>query len=323
LALAFAIGKFAASRFDLKTARKIFLITLTWSFFIYIGALWGQINTISALLTFLAFYSVVDGRNRLGAFLLGAAVTLKIYPIITLPAFFVYILQKKNKQEAAKFLVYVSAIPVLFTVFVFAIFKWDILFFLRTIFYWTPVFESTAPLVQTGCMNIWSFTALFNIDISTFWILRFVWIPVLALASLYWIKKPKLAEADFNLFIISLYTLFIITYGWVTEQTFLDLLPFIFLQIVLFRPKKIYFYFLIVIQILVYSFSAFNGGLLIFQPMVQHFYPTFLVTPQTLNSFVISLAWTIRGTLGLIISIFLGLFLIMLINPSFLRIRRS
>ena len=68
-ALAFAIGKFAQNRFDKKTARNIFLIALTWIFFIYISALWGQLNMLSALLTFLAFYAVTTKRNTLGAVL--------------------------------------------------------------------------------------------------------------------------------------------------------------------------------------------------------------------------------------------------------------
>src|SRR4030067_3776317 len=46
LALAFFVAKFAVNRFDLKTARRLFLFVLTWSFFVYISALWGQINAI-------------------------------------------------------------------------------------------------------------------------------------------------------------------------------------------------------------------------------------------------------------------------------------
>jgi len=102
LALAFAVGTFAASRFNHKTARRVFLFVLTWSFFIFIGAMWGQINTLSALLTFLAFYAITQGRTKLSALLLGLAITLKIYPLIVLPAFFAYVLKNKNGKEAGK-----------------------------------------------------------------------------------------------------------------------------------------------------------------------------------------------------------------------------
>jgi Gpi18-like mannosyltransferase len=88
LGLAYSIGVFAANRFNRKTGLKIFFITLTGSFFIYIGAMWGQINTLSALLTFLAFYAVINQRTRVSALLLGTAITLKIYPLVPLPAFF-------------------------------------------------------------------------------------------------------------------------------------------------------------------------------------------------------------------------------------------
>ncbi len=114
-ALAFAVGKFAQTRFDKGTAQKIFLLALIWVFFIYIGAMWGQLNMLSALLTFLAFYAVTSKRNTLGALLLGVAVTLKIYPLIILPAFLAYILKNQDRKEAGKFTLYTCALPVVFT----------------------------------------------------------------------------------------------------------------------------------------------------------------------------------------------------------------
>ncbi len=79
-ALAFVVGKFVETRFDLRTARKVFWIILGWSFFIYVGAIWGQINALSALLTFSAFYAVTSHRGKAGAVLLGLAIALKTYP---------------------------------------------------------------------------------------------------------------------------------------------------------------------------------------------------------------------------------------------------
>jgi Gpi18-like mannosyltransferase len=101
LVLAYVLATFAAKRFDINTGKKIMLITFLWSFFIYIGALWGQINVISALLTFLAFYAVSTGRNKTGALALGTAITLKIYPIIALPAFFAFWLKKTGTKKAS------------------------------------------------------------------------------------------------------------------------------------------------------------------------------------------------------------------------------
>ncbi|MCL4430217.1 MAG: glycosyltransferase 87 family protein, partial [Chloroflexi bacterium] len=278
-ALAFAIGKFAQNRFDKKTARNIFLIALTWIFFIYIGAMWGQLNMLSALLTFLAFYAVTSKRNTLGALLLGLAVTLKIYPLIVLPAFLAYILKNQDRKEAGKFTLYTCALPVVFTLAVFAVYQWDILYFLRTIFYWTPVFETTNPTqIQGGAMNLWSFISLLNVDISQVWLLRFIWIPVLGVISLYWFRKPIMKVADLNLAIISFYLLFMLSYGWVTEQSFLDPLPFIFLQILAFRPKKIYMYALLAVQGLVFAFSTFNWGPFIFTPLLEKFNPPLLAS---------------------------------------------
>jgi hypothetical protein len=271
------------------------------------------------LLTFLAFYAVVSQRNKTGALLLGIAVTLKVYPLVTLPAFFAYILKKRNKIDAGKFLLYTFAVPILFTVFVFAVFRWDILYFLRTIFYLTPVFETNPVLIQGGAMNIWSFLALLNINIARISLLRLLWIPVLAVSSFYWLRKTKLDDASLNLSIISLYVLFMLTYGWVTEQTFLDLLPFIFLQIFAYRPKRNLLYLLVIIQILIFAFSAVNWGVFIFQPLVTRFSPSLLPLMQHLDPSASSLIWTIRGVLGLIVSISLAGFLTLLMKPSILK----
>lgn len=316
LALAYVVGRFAASRFEIKKARELFIITLIWSFIFYIGALWGQTNVLSALLTFLAFYAVINRKTSIGALLLGIAATLKIYPLIALPGFLAYILKKKNRGEASKFLLYVFAVPILFTLTVFASFVWNIVPFLQTIFYWTP--NSNPTQIQGGCMNIWSFSYLFNVDISKLGQLRLVWIPVLATISIYWLKKRTFDDADLNLSIISLYLLFMITYAWVTEQTFLDPLPFIFLQTLAFRPKRSQFYLLSAIQLLVFAFSMVNGGALIFQPLALRFSPTLVNTIQNLSPNTFSLAWTVRGYLGLIISLSLGGFLALLMKPSLL-----
>jgi hypothetical protein len=316
LVLAYVIGRFAQSRFNQKTARRIFLWTLTWSFFFYIGVLFGQINILSALLTFLAFYAVTAKRNGVGALLLGAAITLKIYPLIILPAFLFFVLKKQNKTEAGKFLFISCAVPIVFTFLVFSAFHWDILYFLRTIFYWTPILETKNPvLMQGGCMNVWSFFSLLNVDISQVWLLRFLWIPVVAAGSIYWLRKPTLEEPNFNLSIISIYILFLVTYGWVTEQMFIDPLPFIFLQIIAFRPKRSQFFFLVFIQILVFAFSAANWGVFIFEPFVARFYPPLVSVIQMITPGN-PIVWNVRGALGLAVSLSLTGFLAFLMRPS-------
>lgn len=309
-------GKFAAQRFDHKTGRRVFFYVLTGSFFIYIAALWGQINIISALLTFLAFYTILKNRITTSAFLLGIAVTLKIYPVITLPVFLAFVLRKSGKRQAGKFALITIAVPTLFTLTVFAAYRWDILYFLKTIFYWSPVFESNPVQITSGCMNIWSFVALFNVNMGGLWILRMIWIPVLFLGAIYWLRKTKLDDGDLNLALISLYVLFMITYGWVTEQTFLDPLPFILLQVLAYRPKKSSLYFLVIVQILVYLFSLSNWGGFIFQPLLQQFAPGLLPLLKYSDPTTSAMNWIIRGRLGLAVSIALGVFLVILAEPT-------
>lgn len=318
LALAFVVGKLAIDKFDLKTARKLFLFVLSWGFFIYIGALWGQINVISALLTFLAFYAIIQGKTTTSAVLLGVAVTLKVYPLIVLPAFLAYTLRNQDWRAAIKYVLFACAVPILFTACVFAVFKWDILFFLQTIFYWTPFFEARVPQIQGGAMNIWSFFSLFNVDVATIWVLRVIWVPVLLIGYIYWVRKPRLGETDLNLSIISFYVFFMISYGWVTEQTFLDPLPFIFLFILAFEPKRVYLYVVGIIQVFIYIFSVANQSLFIFTPLLERFSPSLLAGLTDFHLENGPLVHAIRGTMGLVISVFLLVLLGLLLKPTIL-----
>ncbi len=317
LALAYVVGRFVARTFDYSTGRKVFFIILAWVFIVYVGALWGQINTISALLTFLAFEAIVNQKINRSAILLGVAVALKIYPLIVLPAFLVYAWMKKGKTAALKVVLLVSVIPVVFTTVVFAVFQWDLIYFLKTIFYWTPVFETNQPQIQGGCMNVWSFFALYNFDVGRLWYLRTIWVPVLLGGFiLYLLKRRRWNVSDFNLAIIALYSLFIMSYGWAPEQSFVDLLPFLFLQVLCFRPQKTHFYLLLVFQILIFAFSAVNYGEFIFQPFIEKFFPSSLPLLQGFIPTAGSFIWAVRGVLGLAITVYLGLFLLLLIRTQ-------
>ncbi len=318
-ALSLGVWKFAANKFGPKIALKTFLFTLTCSFFIYIGVFWGQINILSAFLTFLAFYAIISNRTIAGAVFLGIAVTLKIYPLITLPAFIIYILRNRGKKETGKFALVAFTIPVVFTATVFSAYGWDILYFLKTVFYWAPVYDANPLQFQGGCMNIWSFAGLHGIDISKVWFLRFLWIPILGAAAIYWFRKTSFDEERFNLSLISFYILFMISYSWISEQTFLDALPFILLQILAFRPKRVFLYALAFIQVLVYSFSIVNGGPLIFEPLLTMLSPSAIAPVRDFSQINSLLFWNIRGILGLIISLSLFVFLIFLVEPNVLK----
>ena len=315
--LAFAVWKFADKRFDAKTARRVFLFTLTCSFFVYIGVLWGQINLLSALLTFLAFYAVTNKRRTMSAILLGLAVALKIYPLVVLPAFLIYVFKNNNWKEAGKYALCAISVPILLTSGVFAVYQWDITYFFRTILYWAPIYDASPLQFQGGCMNVWSFAGLLGVDISKIAILRFLWIPILGVSALYWLRKRGMTHYDLNLSLISFYLLFMISYGWVTEQTFLDPLPFIFFQILAYRPRRVYLYALAGLQTMVYAFSLFNGGPLIFEPLFTRYLPAMIEPARNLSTVNSLVSWQIRGILGLATSSSLVLFLLFLAEPAF------
>jgi Gpi18-like mannosyltransferase len=314
--LAYVLGSFVSKHFNTKTGQKILVISLLWSFFIYIGALWGQINVISALLTFLAFYGVSKGKYKTGALALGLAITLKIFPLVVLPAFFIYWLKNSGFKKSVLYAVFACLIPIVFTVLIFTIFQWDILYFLKTIFYWAPVYDSEPTQMQGGCMNIWSFLGIIGVSIAKIWILRFIWIPVLAISSIYWLKKRKMNVVDLSLAIIFFYILFMVTYAWISEQTFIDLLPFTLLQVLAFQPKRLHLYVLSGVQLIIFAFSITNGGLLIFQPLIEKFAPTIFSSLNPSSPGLNLLYWNARGVLGLIVSLSLILLLILLMRPD-------
>jgi Gpi18-like mannosyltransferase len=319
LVLAIVVGDYAKNRFGLDTAKKLLWIILCWSFFIYIGAIWGQINALSTVLTFLAFYAVTRQKLEIGASLLGLAVALKTYPIVVLPAFIAFIFRNQGKKEAAKFTLIACAVPIVFTLVVFTVFRWDITYFLRTIFYSTPVYETEQRLHVIGAMNVWSFIALQGIDIVALWQFRLLWFPLLAVCAIYWVRRRKFDEKDFVLSILSFYVLFMFSYGWISEQMFIDPLPFIFLLIIAFQPKRAHLYLLIMIQSFVYIFSVANQSLFIFTPLLERFLPMLLVNLQRFHLENGPLIHTIRGTMGLVTSVAILVFLLVLAKPELLK----
>ena len=133
---------------------------------------------------------------------------------------------------------------------------------------------------------------------------------------MYWFRKKNLGESDLVLSIISFYLLFIISYGWITEQTFLDPTVFILLFIFAFNPKRIYLYFLAAIQAFVYIFTVANQTLFVFTPLLEKFSPSTLTALQNFYLDNGPLIWTIRGDMGLVVSLSLVCFLVLLLKPS-------
>jgi hypothetical protein len=106
-----------------------------------------------------------------------------------------------------------------------------------------------------------------------------------------------------------------LSYSWVTEQSFLDVLPFIFLQIIGYQPKKGYLYGLVFMQVLVFLFVIFNWGPFVFKPLIQQVAPNFLLTLELIDPKYL-LIWNIRGVLGLVVSLGLCVYLAALLKPA-------
>lgn len=317
LLLAYEMARFAQKRFDRRKTVAIFFFALTWSFFFFVGPIWGQINLISVLLTFLAFEAIVENHTGRGALFLGLATALKIYPIVTLPAFLAYVLKNRGKFESVKLLVYTVAVPVVFTAAIFLFFQWDMLYFFRTVLYTTPALESNPTQITVGCMNIWSYVATLNVDLAVQWPFRMLWVPLLLGLTVYWFRKPKLNEANLTVAVLSFYIVFMATYGWISEQSFLDLLPFSFLLFLGYNPKRIYLYLLGALQLLVYAFTITNFNLYVLEPLIWKIYYPLGTTIHNFYTLNTATLWLIRAYLGLAITAALLLFLAAVMKPNF------
>jgi hypothetical protein len=121
---------------DSQGDRKIFF-SFNMDFFIYIGALWGQINMLSALLTFLAFYAVIN--KHLGqCYWLAAALKYILDRSASVCCIYPKNQTKKRQDGFALF----SVVRLWSLLWGLAVYQWDTIYFLRTIFYRTPVFET-------------------------------------------------------------------------------------------------------------------------------------------------------------------------------------
>ncbi|MCW4000467.1 MAG: DUF2029 domain-containing protein [Candidatus Bathyarchaeota archaeon] len=319
LALAYAVAAFAAKRFGQSVGRKIFLFALAWSFFIFVGAMWGQINVLSALLTFLAFQATVEKHTDRGAVFLGLAIALKIYPLVALPAFLIYVAGTKSQRAAAKFLAFAVALPAAIIGAVFAVFQWNPMVAVGVVLNSSPSLEASQLVIAGGCMNVWSFIGLFGVDMAWQLPFRMLWLPLLLGAGVWWFRKGLRDEAGFAVAIVSFYVLFMVSFPWVSEQSFLDLLPFLFLIIFAYRPRRVYLYFLVAIQLLIYLFTVANQNLYILKPLLTAYSPSTLQAIDIFYGGNPALLVAVRGLLGLLVSVSLLLFLAMLLKPELLQ----
>ena len=138
----------------------------------------------------------------------------------------------------------------------------------------------------------------------------------MAVVTVYWFKKDKLGEAELTVSLLSFYIVFMASYGWITEQYFLDLLPFVFLLILGYNPKRATLYFLGLIQVLVYAFTVTNQGLFVFNPLLAKFSPSLAASLTNFYGSNNSIIWAVRGYLGLAVSVSLLVFLVALMKPT-------
>jgi hypothetical protein len=201
-----------------EVSRKAWIFLLLNPFLIYVGAAWGQIDAIVALLALAALVLLYAQRWDGSAVLLALAVCFKPIAAPILLVVIVYLLGRSLRRAvryAALFVVGAFA----FYVVPFFVFGWDS----------SPLRQVNAHFMMSGTMSFMTVVRLVRDPLllqGHWWLLGLVWIPALALA----VVALRQGVGDFDDLIrksTALVLVFFLTRTWLAEPNVVLLLPFV------------------------------------------------------------------------------------------------
>jgi len=261
---------------------KIYLLLLTSPLLIYVSSIWGQLNSLSTLLTVIALILLINKRHKLSLLTLGFSIALKLYSIILLPIFLIH---------SKKSLIYLSLLPSLILTFgTFLIYNWDLYPLYLTLYYQVFSLSCEGCVDPSPLMNLW-FLLNFKGEI-----LQIFWVFPLIFHYLFKRSSPLLDSLISFLIFISLYPR-------VTEQSVVE--PFT-LALILFSisGKRHYLVLALFLQSISLTFSLLNFGLLNFFPLISYWFP--LISYEALDSLYREnqvILYYLKGILGLLLSL--------------------
>jgi hypothetical protein len=163
--------------------RRAWLALLFNPFVLYVGAAWGQIDAIVALLALAALLLVASGRRDLSAVTLALAVCVKPTAAPVLLAVLI-VLGAGSLVRALRYAAVFVAGALVFYVLPFFVFGWDA----------APLRQANAQLSMTGSLSYTTIVRLWRDPLlleGHWWLLGLLWIPALLVIALMARKTPR------------------------------------------------------------------------------------------------------------------------------------
>ena len=158
-----------------SVARRAWLALLFNPFLLYVGAVWGQIDAVVALLSLAALLLAASGRRDLSAVTLALAVCVKPTAAPMLLAVLLFV-GAASLLRAARYAVVFAAGAFVFYVLPFLALGWDA----------SPAHAANAQLSMIGAMSVTAVARLWAGTLALrghWWLLGLLWAPALLVAA--------------------------------------------------------------------------------------------------------------------------------------------
>jgi hypothetical protein len=231
-----------------QVARRAWVLLLLNPFVLYVGAAWGEIDAIVALLTVSALWLLYTQRNDASAIVLALAVCFKPTALPLLPVALVF-LATRSPRSALRYAAVLGAGAFAFYVLPFLVLGWDA----------TPVRQLNSHFIMSGTMSFMTVVRLFRDPLlmqGHWWLLGLAWIPALAVAIL----ALRHGIGDFGDLVaksVALVLVFFLTRTWLAETNLVLVLPLTLILVSLDRLDRRAFTALWVLPLV---FTVFNAS---------------------------------------------------------------
>jgi Gpi18-like mannosyltransferase len=218
--LALLIGKMIlAETSDVAKSESATCFMLFNPYIMYTTAIWGQFDTVAALLMLLAVFELAQGKWRLSALALGGAIALKLIPVVLLP---LLILCERKRESWFRAFEYSACVALVVGVA-----------FSPFLFGWSakPIIENwDIHFARIGAFSPMNFLTSLGIVAPTneLSFLGWLWVPSLLIVyCILFAKRAKSSDPVLSALIVML--VFLLSRSWVSEPNLNFALPLVLL----------------------------------------------------------------------------------------------
>jgi hypothetical protein len=231
-----------------QVARRAWMFLLLNPFIIYVGAAWGQIDAIVALLALAALWLLFAGRRDASAVLLALAVCFKPTALPLLPVALVYLAGRSSRSTLRYAALFVAG-AIAFYVAPFLVLGWDA----------APLRQLNSHFTMSGTMSFMTVVRLFRDPLlmqGRWWLLGLAWIPALAVAIVA-LRRGIGGFDDLVAKSVALVLVFFLTRTWLAETNLILVVPLALILVSLDRLNR---RALTALWVLPLVFTVFNAS---------------------------------------------------------------